>query len=91
MKHHLRVLLIIISLISIKATSQDYSSTWEAYFSYLDIVDFANSNEGIYAASENAILDMIPQPHNFRSYPQYMDYQAKIFRPFIIVQHIIYS
>ena len=36
--------------------AQDYSALWEGHFSYLNIKDVVESNEKIYAASENAIF-----------------------------------
>ncbi len=36
--------------------SQDYSSLWEGYFSYLDIKDVSQSQNKIYAAADNAVF-----------------------------------
>ena len=36
--------------------SQDFSSDWKGYFSYLDIADISQSDEKIYAAADNAVF-----------------------------------
>ncbi len=51
-----RILLIIVISFSFVVNSQDFSTLWEGYFSYFNIVDVTRSNEKIYAAAENAIF-----------------------------------
>ncbi|WP_435048879.1 two-component regulator propeller domain-containing protein [Formosa sp. S-31] len=43
-------------LFTISIFSQDYSSSWSSYFSYLDIKDLVLGHEKIYAAAENSIF-----------------------------------
>ena len=51
-----RILLILIALGSFSSFSQDFSSLWEGYFSYFEIKDVTQSEDKIFAASENAIF-----------------------------------
>ncbi|WP_299337701.1 two-component regulator propeller domain-containing protein [uncultured Psychroserpens sp.] len=51
-----RVVFILLTLVSFKSTSQDFSSLWEGYFSYFEIKDVTQGNDKIFAASENAIF-----------------------------------
>ncbi|MBU2940935.1 ABC transporter substrate-binding protein [Lacinutrix sp. C3R15] len=47
---------ILLLLLPIVASSQDYSAQWQGYFSYSDIKNVSQGNGKIYAASENAIF-----------------------------------
>ncbi len=51
-----RLLPVFFILIVFKGVSQDFSTLWEGYFSYLEIKDVTQGNDKIYAASENAIF-----------------------------------
>ena len=51
-----KILFIFLALASFKGRSQDFSSLWEGYFSYVDIKDISRGNDRIFAASENAIF-----------------------------------
>lgn len=52
-KYITRVLLFIISW---SAAAQDFSTLWEGHFSYYNIIDVAQGDNKIFAASENAIF-----------------------------------
>ena len=41
----------------IEGYSQDFSSLWQAHYSYNDIVDVVEGNNKIYAAAQNAIFE----------------------------------
>ncbi|WP_299520728.1 two-component regulator propeller domain-containing protein [Winogradskyella sp.] len=52
-----KVLLVSLAfLILLKGYSQDFSSLWQAHYSYNDIVDVVEGNNKIYAAAQNAIF-----------------------------------
>jgi hypothetical protein len=51
-----KIMFIFLALAAFKARSQDFSSLWEGYFSYVDIKDISRGNDRIFAASENAIF-----------------------------------
>jgi len=51
-----RIVFILLALVSFKGVSQEFSSLWEGYFSYLKINDVTSGNDKIFAASENAIF-----------------------------------
>ena len=43
-------------LVSFVTYSQDFSEDWTGHFSYNEIFDFAEGNDNVYVASENAIF-----------------------------------
>ncbi len=51
-----KIVFIFLALAAFKARSQDFSSLWEGYFSYVNIKDISRGNDNIFAASENAIF-----------------------------------
>lgn len=51
-----RILVVLLTLVSFKGVSQDFSTLWEGYFSYFEIRDVTRSEDKIFAASENAIF-----------------------------------
>lgn len=51
-----RLVIVLFLLVSIKGVSQDFSTLWEGYFSYLEIKDITQGNDKVFAASENAIF-----------------------------------
>lgn len=51
-----RIIIVLLTLVSFKGTSQDFSTLWEGYFSYFEIRDITRSEDKIFAASENAIF-----------------------------------
>lgn len=53
---HKRLIVILFILVSFKGISQDFSTLWEGYFSYLEIKDVTQGNDKVFAASENAIF-----------------------------------
>ncbi|WP_299112467.1 ABC transporter substrate-binding protein [uncultured Winogradskyella sp.] len=48
---------IFILCLSINAYTQDFSTLWQAHYSYVDIVDVVNGNNKIYAAAQNAVFE----------------------------------
>ena len=52
LKHIFSVVVFVISVVS---TAQNFSSLWEGHFAYYDIKDVAQGNDKVFAASENAI------------------------------------
>lgn len=51
-----RTITLLLILVSIGMEAQDFSSLWKGHFSYLEIKDIAQSENKIYAASENAVF-----------------------------------
>ncbi|WP_299365988.1 two-component regulator propeller domain-containing protein [Winogradskyella sp.] len=51
------LLFFLISIFFLKGYSQDFSSLWQAHYSYNDIVDVVNGNNKIYAAAQNAVFE----------------------------------
>ena len=51
-----RLVIVLFILVSFKGVSQDFSSLWEGYFSYLEIIHVTQGNDKVFAASENAIF-----------------------------------
>ncbi|MEH6534822.1 MAG: two-component regulator propeller domain-containing protein [Psychroserpens sp.] len=51
-----RIVVVLLTLVSFKGVSQDFSTLWEGYFSYFEIRDITKSEDKIFAASENAIF-----------------------------------
>lgn len=51
-----RLVIVLFILVSFKGVSQDFSTLWQGYFSYLNIKDVTQGNDKIFAASENAIF-----------------------------------
>ncbi|MFD0863450.1 two-component regulator propeller domain-containing protein [Sungkyunkwania multivorans] len=49
-------ILILLALLPITVFSQEFSSLWQDHFSYNNVVAIANSNEALYAATENAFF-----------------------------------
>ncbi|WP_426431694.1 ABC transporter substrate-binding protein [Winogradskyella sp. HB-48] len=43
--------------LSLNLGAQDFSTLWQAHFSYNDIVDVVNGNNKIYAAAQNAVFE----------------------------------
>ncbi|MCT4629741.1 ABC transporter substrate-binding protein [Winogradskyella sp.] len=53
-----KVLLFFLAFIILNKThSQDFSTLWQAHFSYNDIVDVVSGNDKIYAAAQNAVFE----------------------------------
>lgn len=48
---------IIVLGLSAKCYSQDFSTLWQAHYSYNDIVDVVNGESKIYAAAQNAVFE----------------------------------
>ncbi|MGB5982812.1 MAG: T9SS type A sorting domain-containing protein [Nonlabens sp.] len=63
MKRPLLFLLISFNLLN----AQDFTESWEGYFSYSEIVDVARSSQKIYAASNNAIFIYTPSTGQFET------------------------
>mgnify|MGYP000041210911 CR=1 FL=1 len=51
-----RILIIFTLLFPLALIAQDFSATWDSYFSYLNIKDVAKSNDKIYVAAESAVF-----------------------------------
>ncbi|OIQ29934.1 MAG: ABC transporter substrate-binding protein [Bacteroidetes bacterium MedPE-SWsnd-G2] len=51
-----RTITLLLILVSIGMGAQDFSTLWKGHFSYLEIKDIAQSENKIYAASENAVF-----------------------------------
>lgn len=58
-----RILITLICVWSIVCKGQDYSQSWEGFFSYYNIKDITQSSSKIYAASENAVFSYDGQTH----------------------------
>lgn len=43
-------------LLSVITMSQDYSNLWEGHFSYLNIIDVAQGNDKVFAATDNVLF-----------------------------------
>ena len=43
--------------LSLNLGAQDFSTLWQAHFSYNDIVDVVSGNDKIYAAAQNAVFE----------------------------------
>lgn len=54
-------------LIPLVQVAQDYSASWEGYFSYLNVVDVAQGNGTIYAASDNAVFSYDIDTHELET------------------------
>jgi hypothetical protein len=48
---------LVVFLITAKCYCQDFSTLWQAHYSYNDIVDVVNGNNKIYAAAQNAVFE----------------------------------
>lgn len=55
LKYNIRIYLIAFLFVSV-CSAQDFSSQWEAHFSFFNVKDVAYGADKIYAASENAIF-----------------------------------
>jgi len=50
------IILLLVLGISFRSYSQDFSTLWQAHYSYNDIIDVVEGDNKIYAASQNAIF-----------------------------------
>lgn len=51
-----RILILVVMLLPVIMTAQDFSENWEAFYSYYSIEDLSEGNNRVYAAADNAIL-----------------------------------
>ena len=61
-----RIIYTLVFLLVFKSYGQDFSSLWNAHYSYNDIVDVVNGDNKIYAAAQNAVFqyDVITEELN---------------------------
>ncbi|TYA73917.1 type IX secretion system anionic LPS delivery protein PorZ [Seonamhaeicola marinus] len=63
-----RVLLVVIFLIPLKKSAQDYSNQWQGHFSYYEITEVIKTQNKIYAASNNAVFSFDLQTNEIEEF-----------------------
>ncbi|WP_299128569.1 two-component regulator propeller domain-containing protein [uncultured Winogradskyella sp.] len=56
MYNKLLIIIVLVIALPLRMSSQDFSTLWQAHFSYRDIVDVVEGEDKIYAAAQNAVF-----------------------------------